>query len=400
MRGYSLHIGLDFVDEEHYNTPMGLNCGVTDAELLARFAEGTRNFHKPRLLINDKATTENIFLELDSFAQLSQDNPQEEFYFYITATCHGFQLGTKYGGEDGRLELLCLYDRMILEHEIRERLARIGNNSKVLLVVGSCYAGGLFNEETELGLSEEQSVINKNREFYTDLIKNYHQMKFEFEAGVFFLGAVEKDISAVVGGTSKPSPFIEVFHYVSSHIDFHANYFELVDLIKVLSHVDRIPYALQRGNNLNFFANYKPIFFKVKISEINLKTINMNWNITLRYDQNTRPMLHADVEYPNTYEYVNTIYTKDPNDVSPTLLYDEALDDYKEGDYLRIVQFRSIVESEESEVSIDLRVYKKREGQLPHTVHVVAVDTTTKKSKVKKSKKEVNDEIGGTDNLD
>jgi hypothetical protein len=394
MKGYSLHVGVDQLSKEYYDRPMNLECGRTDTELIHRLVKRSNIYIETKELIGQNATSINFFEELDKMIKTSTEQPHEEFYFFISATCHGDQINSDLGGEDGKIELLYFYDRLVLEFEIREKLVQFKSNAKVFLLLGSCNAGGIFHEKQIMNAFTESSIINKYEDYYSKLINKFTNVEFIYEASVFFMGAVGKNKAAKVGHTGKPSVFIENFLYVLKHPDFNSNYTHFTVQVKELSNRDRKPYTLIVGADPNFFENSKPVFFNEKITESNLKIIDMTWKITLMYDMESPFEMKAHIEYPNTHRYIDTIEA----DESPnhSLLYEYALDDYRTGDYIRIAQFKPTSSPGPTEVIIPLGVYKVSAPQLLHSVHVAATDTKNKEVKeYKKSHKEVNDEIGG-----
>ena len=210
MEAHSLHIAVDITNPDHYGESMLLSCGKIDAALMGGRANKSKAYKSTTYLLDQAATKNNVTRALSEFARLTQQNPQEVYYFYISATCHGFSYEeSRHGGEDGHLEFLCLYDQMILEHELREMLTWFDKNAIIFFVLGSCYAGGIFSEDLSKALPTdgEPDVIRINRKHYEALIKRHYGSIHSYKAQGITLSASPKDGTASEAGSREPSLF-------------------------------------------------------------------------------------------------------------------------------------------------------------------------------------------------
>jgi hypothetical protein len=407
MKGYSLHIGVNKVNEDHYGETMRLDCASKDTESLSTFIQNTGLFQETNIIEGEDANSENIFKALDGFAALAEDNPGEEFNFLITATCHGFSLNTVYGGTDGRLELLCLYDRMVLEFEVQERLSKFKSNAKVFFVVSSCFAGGILMENDGYESYKQHLVLAKNPGKYEHLVEAYAAKQnepYSYTCSLFFMGAVEKNILAVMGRSNEESPFIKAFLAVVRNPFFQGNYEALGEEIKMNSHRDRKPVFFHKGTDPNYFSNKRPIYFTEEITTLESKLVL--WKVKFWYDPAHNNELVAEIDYPNTHRYVYMSKTSDQYDsnLMGCLLnnFYEATSPSDFSDSIRILifQYTGNPTPGTTKVTVRLGVYKTTDLAKKRVAHVVLVDDTNKKGKkYEKSSKEVNDVIGGAGTL-
>lgn len=142
-KGYSLHIGLNKIDDQHYPGVPHLNAAVNDAVFWEQYARGlgyeTASLH-------DEAATDNAVLAaLDKYAKALQPGD----ILLLTYAGHGGQLeNEKTEGFDGERydQTWCLYNRQLLDDELFEAFRQFGEGTRILVVSDSCHSGTMLRD--------------------------------------------------------------------------------------------------------------------------------------------------------------------------------------------------------------------------------------------------------------
>ncbi|MER5671838.1 caspase family protein [Pseudonocardia alni] len=141
MTAMSVHVGVDRVDPGHYRGWSGQlhGCG-NDARAMAGVA--ARAGYQPAVVITADATAERVLTEIRRAAAVLRAGDS----FLLTVAGHGAQVGRPDGAPaddetDGRDETLVLYDRMLLDDELRAALAAFAPGVRLEMVSDSCHSG-------------------------------------------------------------------------------------------------------------------------------------------------------------------------------------------------------------------------------------------------------------------
>lgn len=185
--GYSLHIGLNYVDPDHYQGWNGeLNACEYDAEDMENIAK--HKGIKTKTLLREEARRDDVIRSIKEAAEATVSGD----LFVLTYSGHGGQLPDYSGDEDdGKDETWCLYDGQLLDDEIFELWRLFKEDVRVLMISDSCHSGSVYKMSPS-GLKEidaasiETSPLVKprsmprrvmhdtfraNRAFYTGLQK-------------------------------------------------------------------------------------------------------------------------------------------------------------------------------------------------------------------------------------
>lgn len=142
--GRSLHIALNFVDQNHYGGLTDLKSAVNDAETMQAFA--TRFGYEPGVsLHNEQATAAAVLHNLEKYAQELEPGD----ILLLSYSGHGGQIDDPnyYTAEDnGPDETWCLYDRQLLDDELFEAFLRFKEGVRILVVSDSCHSGTVTRE--------------------------------------------------------------------------------------------------------------------------------------------------------------------------------------------------------------------------------------------------------------
>lgn len=138
-KGLSLHIGLNFVDPEHYQGWDGeLAACEFDAKDMAALAK--KKGFKPTTLIRKEATAAAVTEALTDAA----DQLKTGDMLFVTYSGHGGQVPDKNGDEkDKRDETWLLYDRQLVDDEIYTLWSRFAPGVRVFVLSDSCHSGSV-----------------------------------------------------------------------------------------------------------------------------------------------------------------------------------------------------------------------------------------------------------------
>lgn len=145
MKSWSLHIGLNKVDPNHYKKPDGtgwdgqlFGC-ESDAEFYRELA--TRSgFTRVVTLFSEHATAEAVKQEIEA----ARDALAPGDLFMITYAGHGGQVNDLNGDEPDRFdETWCLFNRQFIDDELFDLFAGFKPGVKILLFSDSCHSGSV-----------------------------------------------------------------------------------------------------------------------------------------------------------------------------------------------------------------------------------------------------------------
>lgn len=136
-KGFSLHIGLNFVDPKHYQGWDGeLAACEADAEDMVAIA--TANGFESQSLITKKATRKAV---KDALTKLSKTLVDGDILL-LSYSGHGGQLPDKNGDEkDDMDETWCLWDGELSDDELYKLYGKFQEGVRILIFSDSCHSG-------------------------------------------------------------------------------------------------------------------------------------------------------------------------------------------------------------------------------------------------------------------
>lgn len=167
-RKYSLHIGLNSVDPQHYQGWDGaLNACEADANDMLSLAMAN-GFDDSRIILTQDATTKAI---ADDFEiELNGSFLKAGDLLFLTYSGHGGQVpDTNFdeGRRGDRMdETWVLYDRQLIDDEIYKLLAGLKRGVRVLVLSDSCHSGTVVRRQIDSGnlpLTLQNGRIMKRR---------------------------------------------------------------------------------------------------------------------------------------------------------------------------------------------------------------------------------------------
>ena len=142
-KGFSLHIGVNSVDKNHYVGQIdSLFFCEEDAKNMKAIAE-QNGYTETILLLGSDATRDNtIDLIYDSSKHLKSGD-----IFFLSFSGHGGQIKDLNDDEpDGYDETWCLYDGQLIDDEIFELFAGFEKEVRIIVLLDSCHSGTATRE--------------------------------------------------------------------------------------------------------------------------------------------------------------------------------------------------------------------------------------------------------------
>ena len=183
--GISLHIGLNYLDPDHYNGWDGkLNACEFDAQDMESLA-ASKGF-KTKLLLREFATRKNV---IDNIKKASNKLKSGDI-FYISYSGHGGQVPDFDGDEDDQQdETWCLYDGQLIDDELKNLWRQFNSGVRILVTSDSCHSGSVIKaakrrveksaELTPKFMPDEIAATTyfKNKKFYDDIAEEIKSQK-------------------------------------------------------------------------------------------------------------------------------------------------------------------------------------------------------------------------------
>lgn len=262
MTGYSLHIGLNRVDPEHYNGWDGrLQSAETDARDMQAIADA-QGFRSSSLR-GSQATSARVLARLREAAAVARSGDT----FLITYAGHGSQL-PNLGDDDedtGKDSTLVLYDRMLVDDELYAAWKTFSEGVRIYSFSDCCHAGtntrampaSFLNGsavEARGPAGPSQSILVRampkdvwkpyvtseaNRKLYVQIKKSVIRSRGTAEPSVVLLAACQD--TQVAGDLPTNGVFTDALKRVWSGGRFNGSYSELLAGAKDQMPRDQIP---------------------------------------------------------------------------------------------------------------------------------------------------------------
>jgi metacaspase-1 len=139
--GYSLHIGLNSVDPNHYDGWSGPLGGCeNDANDMAAIAR-SQGYASTKVLLTQQATSSAFLNEMHALAK----NVREGDILFLSYSGHGGQVPDMDGDEekDGLDETWCFYDRMLIDDELFKLFSLFAPDVRIFMLSDSCHSGSV-----------------------------------------------------------------------------------------------------------------------------------------------------------------------------------------------------------------------------------------------------------------
>ncbi len=167
-KGYSLHIGVNHVDLNHYIKLQELRAAVNDAEYMLSMAQNRFGYTRSEILLNEQATTYNVEHILGEYAKSLEPGD----ILLLSYSGHGGQVEDPdwmAKGEDEPIDSTwCLYDRQLIDDEIFALFKTFKPGVRILVVSDSCHSGTVtrvLDESDETKLEAEIAALMQKHGF-------------------------------------------------------------------------------------------------------------------------------------------------------------------------------------------------------------------------------------------
>jgi hypothetical protein len=206
-KGYSLLIGLNQVNPDHYEGWNGtLSCCEKDVSSMATILakEGYTNIDT---LLTKNATRENVSNALQKAAGLVDSG--DVFLLYYSG--HGAYLKDEHNEEDDKQdETWCLYNGQMLDDEIYSHWDKFKKDVKILMISDSCHSGTIskaisenaYNIPKSMPRDLQKLVYKKHKDFYQplrDQKRERNKNSQDIQATVLLLSACQDNQQAMAG---------------------------------------------------------------------------------------------------------------------------------------------------------------------------------------------------------
>ena len=155
-KGISIHIGLEYIDAEHYGSDGALRTCGKDCLDMKEIAEA-QNFESSTVLLNEEGTRDAV---TKAIADASEKLESGDMLF-ISYSGHGASLPDGSGDEeDGKDESWCLFDGCLLDDELYALWTRFDEGVRIMVVSDSCHSGTVT--KVAPGQDPETMIISKH----------------------------------------------------------------------------------------------------------------------------------------------------------------------------------------------------------------------------------------------
>lgn len=264
-KGISLHIGLNYVDPNHYSGWNGkLNAAEYDANDMYLIAQSQKI--EPTILLGKKATRNAVIAEIKRAATILSAND----LFMVTYSGHGGELQDMNKDEnDGIDETWCLFDGELIDDELSNLWSYFQKGVRILVISDSCNSGTITKgiQNLDISLIEYANkfmpydiaykTYNNNKGFYDNILKNNKEVKSESIQASVKLISSSQDHSPSYDGTFN-SQFTNALKQVWNGGNFNGNYHSFYDQIKNLLTSIQVPNYYNIGLQNQAFDNQKP----------------------------------------------------------------------------------------------------------------------------------------------
>ncbi|PFB76795.1 caspase family protein [Bacillus thuringiensis] len=298
-KGFSLHIGLNSVDPQHYAGWNGelVSC-EEDAKDMEAIATSLHYEHTSKLLTTN-ATIDNVVKEIKNAASSLESGD----IFFLTYSGHGAQIPDQGNEEtDGFDETWCLYDGQFLDDELYSLWSLFKEDVRVVVLSDSCFSGTItraryydINDFSNINPVHHiaykfmppairNRTFEKNRDFYIKKQSLLNEINTsEIRCSVKLISGCQENQLSADGAYN--GLFTETLLSVWRNGAFNGNFKQFHKKIVDLMPPDQTPNLLDIGKRSADFDKQKPF-------EINL--------ISQTYSDSTHKMPVIDENKMNT----------------------------------------------------------------------------------------------------
>jgi metacaspase-1 len=271
-KGFSIHIGLNAIDPEHYHGFDGqLNACENDAKSMAEIAR-LKGFTRIEILLTEQAIRQKFLNLMNQYANLLEEGD----IFLLTFSGHGGQLPDENNDEDdGMDETWSLFDGQIVDDELQNLYCLFKKNVRILVFSDSCHSGTIAKSIAfrtlvaslpqevkpifkDLPLDICMKTFSDNKDFYEPILKSKKKAKKALKASLMSFSACQDNQKARDGFIN--SLFTEKLLKVWAKNSFDGNYLKFQKaIVRNMSQTpDQSPNFFVIGKENKLFNNQNP----------------------------------------------------------------------------------------------------------------------------------------------
>jgi len=271
-KGFSLHIGLNSVDPQHYSGWSGdlvaCEADAEDMELLAR----SLSYDNTSMLLTANATIDNVVNEVKKAASSLENGD----IFFLSYSGHGGHIPDQGNDEtDGFDETWCLYDGQFIDDELYSLWHLFKEGVRIIVLSDSCHSGTMtrnrfygLNDFSNfdsvnnityrfMPLAISNRTFERNREFYTQKKSLYTERNAnELKCSVKLISGCQDNQNSADGAFN--GLFTGTLLSVWKNGLFEGNYKKFYKKIGDLMPPDQTPNYIDIGKKNSTFNKQKP----------------------------------------------------------------------------------------------------------------------------------------------
>ncbi len=149
MKGYSLHIGVNIADSNHYPGMPALKAAVNDAVYWEEYAN--KSGYQTKSLHDTDATTDAVLRIIKGYSDVMAPGD----IMLLTYSGHGGQIPNKKDDDvdkEKNDQTWCLYNEQLLDDELYESFKGFKEGTRILVVSDSCHSGTITRDISLTGM--------------------------------------------------------------------------------------------------------------------------------------------------------------------------------------------------------------------------------------------------------
>jgi len=262
MRAVGIHLGLNAVDPAHYMGWSGMLAACeNDARDMAAIARS--NLFEVIILLTREATSTRLLqLLAGEAARMGAGD-----ILMLTVAGHGTRIPDVNGDEPERLdEAWLLYDRMLIDDEIYNALARFRLGVKILIVADSCHSGTIARRrgwglpsypERELPSVDAGIIASTHQTLYKRaLLATPRTYRTDLKSSALLISACKDEQVALDGDHN--GRFTGALKSIWAYGRFNGDYISLVKKVRQVMPSSQTPGLLGMGSQVAEFAARRP----------------------------------------------------------------------------------------------------------------------------------------------
>jgi len=205
-KGISIHIGMEYIDPEHYGNDGALRTCGKDCLDMQELAV-SQNFESSTVLLNEEGTREAVTQAIVDASEALESGDM----LFISYSGHGASVPDETEDEeDGKDESWCLFDGFLLDDELHALWTRFAEDVRIMVVSDSCHSGTV----TKVAPGQDPETMILSKFFPDDEAKRVYMehkrmyLKIKAEAAEFLDKEIKASVKLIAGCQDDESSYI------------------------------------------------------------------------------------------------------------------------------------------------------------------------------------------------